>query len=399
MNLNNRPNQNAEGLLLQRRQALTGILETTVTSLELTPGQHAKVEEKYHECGHHLSKALGLAQDAAEIFPQGSMRLGTVIRPLRDVTEVFDLDVVFRIAAVCTNNEPKQLHDAVGEHLREKYDGALSPLPKGWRLDFGEYHLDVIPAMDSTLGGENIAITSGNNWWNSNPRGYATWFEERSSRLPKYEDVIRLNEVRAFSNSARIEPLPEHTTFKTPLHRIVQISKRYRDYYFNRKTKSPELSPASIVVTTLLTKAYEKCVQDRTFASGFDLLQTCVEDMPNHLEAEWTAEAGRRPLLRNPSLPNENLVAKWTDESQANAFHTWHRDYAKFLRELLLDGAPQRRLLSEALGERAINSAFAKQTDSLNLARRHQVLTVAPTIGLTIANGIKVADRAIHSGK
>jgi hypothetical protein len=387
---------------LDRRRALTGILEYAVASLELTAEQRDSVESTYKECGIHLAKALGLSSDRGDIFPQGSMRLGTVIRPLRHVTDVFDLDVVFRIVRLCTGNRPDHLRTAVGEHLRTKYNGAVKPLAKGWRLDFSrdrDYYLDVIPAMDSERGGNVIAITDDAMWRDSNPRDYALWFERHAAVLPRFEgNFAAFNEKRAIANSARIEPLPDHTEFKSPLQRIVQIAKRHRDYYFNRKTNQSSLVTPSIVLTTLLTKAYARAVHDRVFNTGFDLLLACVEDMSNYIEVIPTATG---PVFRveNPSLPSENLVEKWKDRRYAQAFFTWQKDFDSLLRELLSHKAPQRQLLTEALGARAVNAAFAKQAETINAARQHQILGIGPTAGLTIGGITSVPRHVIHGIK
>ena len=396
--LSNR-NSDGETAQLERRRALTGILEHAVASLELTATQRDSVEKTYAECGTHLSKALGLAEDLGDIFPQGSMRLGTVIRPLRDITEVFDLDVVFRVAVPCTKNRPEKLRSAVGDHLREKYNGAVKPLAKGWRLDFSQerdYYLDVIPAMDSVSGGNVIAITDAANWRDSNPRDYATWFERHAAVMPLFEGEVGLNERRMMAKSASIEPLPEHTHFKSPLQRITQISKRHRDYYFNKKTNQPSLVTPSIVVTTLLTKAYECLVNTRTYSSGYDLLVSCVEDMPNRLEVEKDAAGTTHFRLPNPSLPSENLVERWKVPAQARAFYAWHKEFVTFLQQLPLAEVPQRRLLSETLGARAVNAAFAKQAESFNGARNHRLLTVVPTVGLSLGAVAPVSAHVIH---
>ncbi len=387
---------------LGRRRALTGILEYAIASLELSAKQREDVESTYKECGAHLAKALGLSTDKGDIFPQGSMRLGTVIRPLRDITDVFDLDVVFRIVRLCTGNRPDVLHAAVGTHLRTKYNGSVKPLPKGWRLDFSrerDYHLDVIPSMDSELGGNVIAITDGTNWKDSNPRDYASWFERHAAVLPRFEgELVAFNEKRAIANSARIEPLPEHTEFKLPLQRIAQIAKRYRDFYFNKKTQQSALITSSIVVTTLLTHAYARNVTEKVFQSGFDLLLACVEDMSNYIEV---VTVGNRTEFRveNPSLRSENLVEKWKDRRYSEAFFAWQKDFIDLLQQLLAHDAPQRQLLTEALGERAINSAFAKQADILSESRQHQILGIGATAGLTIDPVAPVPRHVIHGIK
>lgn len=387
---------------LQRRRALTGILEYAVASLELTPAQRESVESTYRECGAHLSKALGLAQHLGDIFPQGSMRLGTVIRPLRDITDFFDIDVVFRVIAPAARTQPAVFRNAVGTHLREKYNGAVKPLAKGWRLDFGaerDYYVDVIPAMDSAQGGEVIAITDEASWKDSNPRGYAGWFEGHAKVMPVWGQIAIANSRLNTFSRAKIEPLPEHTDFKLPLQRITQISKRHRDYYFNKKTKQPDLTTPSIVLTTLLTKAYADRVGARPYESGYDLLLACVEEMDQYIEVRIGADGKAAYFLWNPSLPKENLVSKWSDHRYAQAFYAWHKDFVAFLLQLQADDAPQRRMLSEALGEKAVTGAFAKQAESFNAARQHHLLSASPAIGLTVGAGAAMPTYAPHQGE
>jgi hypothetical protein len=401
MNTNNILTQTDLAAQLQRRRALTGILEYAVTSLELTSTQRESVEKTYHECGAHLSKSLGLAQHLGDIFPQGSMRLGTVIRPLRDITDFFDIDVVFRVIAPAARTQPAVFRNAVGTHLREKYNGAVKPLAKGWRLDFGverDYYVDVIPAMDSARGGEVIAITDDVNWKDSHPRGYAGWFEGHAKVMPVFGELALANRRLNSFNSAKIEPLPEHTDFKLPLQRITQISKRHRDYYFNKKTKQPDLTTPSIVITTLLTKAYADSVSAHVYESGYDLLLVCAEEMQKYIRIEIGADNKAHYILENPSLPTENLLAKWSDHRYAQAFYAWHKDFVAFLLQLQATDAPLRRMLSEALGEKAITGAFAKQADSLNAARQHHLLSVTPAVGLTVGVGAAMPIYPPHQG-
>jgi hypothetical protein len=387
---------------IARNRALTGLLECVIASLELSADQRSSIESTYQECGLHLSRALGYEQHLGDIFPQGSMRLGTVIRPYRDITEVFDLDVVFRLAL------PSHLHAAepycasVGKHLKSKYNGIVKPLPKGWRLDYSDsrnYYLDIIPAMDSPLGGQVIAITNGSSWNDSHPRGYAAdFFEPIAAILPRFEKIAMLEEGAVTANSARIEPLPEHTHFKLPLQRITQISKRHRDYYFNKKTRTPKVATPSIVLTTLLALSYRKLVRERTFDSGFDVLFACVQEMPSHIKLRQNAFGAREWWLPNPSLPSENLIHKWKDPSHKDGFYNWHRDYVVFLQQLQQGGASPRNLLTEAFGARAVNSAFAKQAQTITGARLLGKLSTEPKLGLTLAAAGNVSSSHLPHG-
>ena len=243
-----------------------------------------------------------------------------------------------------------------------------------------------------------IAITDEKKWRDSNPRDYATDFEKVADLTPRYEGEAMLREFAAVANSARIEPLPEYTPFKSPLKRMVQISKRYRDYHFNKKIDQPGLAPASIIITTLLMKAYARNVHARIYASGFDLLLTCVEDMPTHFQMRNIGNSVSIYVLPNPSLPAENLVEKWVDPKYAHAFFRWHREFLLFLKALLEPEGPQRRLLSEALGEGAVNSAFARQAKSFSAARHGGILAVDSGSALALGTVGTVSQKHVLHG-
>lgn len=387
--------------LLARRRALTGILENTIASLELTDEQRKSVEKTYQDVGEHLAAALQFDRDHADIFPQGSYRLGTVIRPWREITDVFDLDLVFRLVTSSVGKDPKQYREAVGEYLRRKYGDLVKPLPKGWRLDYSkdrDYYLDIIPAMDAVRP-KIIAITDGRGWRDSNPRGYSVWFEGVAKLLPRYRTLVLANEATFSNREASIEPLPEHTNFKLPLQRITQISKRHRDYHFNKKLKAPNRAPASIVITTLLTQSYERCVAARVFESGYDLLVECVRGMPDFVKITVGPNNKTTYELANPSLLDENLVAKWNEEpGLAKAFFDWQCDFVDFLELLPTERAPQRTMLEETLGKVPVGIAYQKQMEAFAFARSNAALRVVPTAGLstTALGGLVVPNLTIH---
>jgi hypothetical protein len=384
---------------LARRQALTGILEHAVTSLELTAEQRQSVEATYREVGAHLAKALKFDLPEADIFPQGSYRLGTVIRPWRDITEVFDLDVVFRLLHPAAGQDPKKYREAVGEHLRAKYNGTVKPLAKGWRLDFSkerDYYLDLIPAMDAAEVGI-IAITDDRVWLRSNPRGFAEWFANIAKVMPRVAPVVIANSAEFSNRRASIEALPEHTEFKLPLQRITQLSKRHRDYHFNKKTNTPKKAPASIVLTTLLAKSYARCVASTFFESGFDLLVECVKGMPDFITKQIDASMKVTYTLKNPSLESENLIARWNEDPElASAFYGWQREFLTFLELLVADQTPQRRLLEETMGKMPVDAAYRTQVEALKSAKEAKVLRIAPRAGLSVAAaGVRVPNLTV----
>lgn len=385
--------------VLARRRALTGILENAVASLELTAEQRQSIDSTYREVGVHLAKALRVDQPRADIFSQGSYRLGTVIRPWRDITDVFDLDVVFRLVTPADGQDARKYREAVGVYLREKYNGTVKPLAKGWRLDYSkerDYYLDIIPAMDSVHAGV-IAITDDAKWQSTNPRGYAEWFERVSSIVPSMASIFMANSAEFSNRQANIEPLPEHTDFKLPLQRITQVSKRHRDYYFNKKLKTPKSAPASIFVTTLLAKSYEHCATLKVYESGYDLLLECVKGMPDFIRKEVDGDGKTNFVLKNPSLESENLLARWKDDpGLARSFYDWQREFVTFLERLPGDTTPQRAMLEETLGKTPIDIAYRRQIEALKSAKEAKVLRVTSHRGLSVSGaGVLVPNRKI----
>ena len=71
-------------------------------------------------------------------------------------------------------------------------------------------------------------------------------------------DSFLLNERYMMLVEAKVETedLPTDLYFKTPLQRVVQIVKRYRDLYYENKDLDKAPSISSIVLTTLLAQSY-----------------------------------------------------------------------------------------------------------------------------------------------
>ena len=53
-------------------------------------------------------------------------------------------------------------------------------------------------------------------------------------------------------------------------------------------------------------------------------------------------------------------------------------------------------MLSETMGERAVSAAFAKQAESINATREHNLLTVRPGAGLAFGTSALVPRHVPH---
>lgn len=266
---------------------------------------------KYTDVGEWLGcESSELAKFSPDIFPQGSFRLGTMIKPLTDRDE-YDIDLVCHLKIDKRNTTQKELKERVGKRLaaRDDIQRILEPCRRCWRLDYSNlFHMDVLPAIPNPElppSGIHLTDTELRLWQHSNPIGYAEWFKDRMKVL--------LSEKRAAyarEHQMSVEDVPDWRV-KTPLQRVVQLLKRHRDVYFQ---KDAENRPVSIIITTLAAKAY------RNQADLFEALSDVVRDMPTFIEyrddGKW--------WVANPVDPNENFADKWNEKpDKLVAFFNW----------------------------------------------------------------------------
>jgi hypothetical protein len=179
-------------LTAQQRQ-LGDLLEQVAKSLDIPDDVHEEAVRKYEQVGHWIEgqDATGGRREPL-IYPQGSFRLGTVIRPITEKDE-YDIDLVYERHLRKGSVSQEQLKEEAGEHLRgyvehcqESHDDvpALIEGRRCWRLDYPDrFHMDVLPAIPDDDGRRDgtdhahtkILITDCDlhEWQYSNPIGYA----------------------------------------------------------------------------------------------------------------------------------------------------------------------------------------------------------------------------------
>ena len=243
------------------------------------------------------------------LYPQGSFRLGTPIRPIGHFDE-FDVDLVCRLDLTKEQTSQKELKDLVGRRLKADREskGTIEERRRCWTLNYrGKYHLDVLPTIpDADSAGTGLLITDTDlvRWQFSNPIGYSQWFYDRMKQV-----LLEARQQLAKNANAAVEDIPEWRV-RTPLQRSVQYLKRHRDIRFGN---SLELRPVSIIITTLAGRAY---LNEPDLATA---LRRVVEGMPNFIEKRdgkwWVA---------NPAHPGENFADKWNERpSLREAFMGW----------------------------------------------------------------------------
>lgn len=318
------------------RSQCSKLLEYLAESVGISDAAYQRAEGRYKSVGDWLSrKDSSAARYNPNIYPQGSFRLGTVVRPLSE-SEEYDLDLVCQVDLDKHEVTQKALKILIGKEIKlySHSSGMEEPPQEGkrcWTLNYSDsaqFHMDVLPAIPDAdsfrkmleLKGysnrwwsETIAITDmtltnydaiSPDWLRSNPKGYAEWFKNRmKSRYDLRKAML------AESLKADIEAIPEYKV-KTPLQQAVQLLKRHRDVMFEEE---PENKPVSIVITTLAALSYDN------EPDLFTALEALSQEMGVHLSAQsggvW---------LGNPVNPTENFAERWQGHPEKKvAFDRW----------------------------------------------------------------------------
>lgn len=363
------------------------ILEAIAAALDIPAGKFEEAKKRYEALGSWLDRPESTLADLdPAISPHGSFLLGTVTRPLTDADE-YDVDLVCRLNGSKATLTQKQLKDAVGYEValyaRARNMERPDERRRCWTLNYAEgaqFHMDVLPALpdapryqsqlmakgfrtlasDDSLSGHAIAITDNqrhdydrisDDWLQSNPYGYASWFKGRMRvRLTEAKRVLAARE----RVTASVDEIPDHKV-RTPLQQAIQLLKRHRDCMF---ADDGEHKPISIIITTLAAHAYNE------EASLSAALQTILSNMHLHiLERDGIA------WVANPVNPVENFADKWPEEPRKrDNFFRWlaqaRQDFAQYLRASPFGTVPAEleRRLGPTLVKRAVASVMPNET-------------------------------------
>ena len=300
-------------------------LEALLASIQIPDSAYDKASKRYKDLGDWFDREASTCRSySPHIYPQGSFRLGTVIRPLND-KEDFDLDLGCRLREGITQrtHTQKKLKEIVRTELEayrvaRKIESRLEEKHRCWRLQYQDelpFHMDVVPSIPQTTEkratlveamankgldrglSQTVAKLAGAitddreadydklsiDWHISNSEGYALWFESCTPKL-LMEKVAR----------ARVDKLPERQR-QSPLQLCVQILKRHRDVMFE---KNPAPKPISIIITTLAARAY-KGEEDLVSA-----MISIVSGMKKFINATT-------PRVPNPVNPDEDFADRW----------------------------------------------------------------------------------------
>ena len=348
-------------------ETLSKIFHHISESLNISRTDNEEIVNSYKAVGSYLGE---LEEELnISIFPQGSLSLGTIIKPLAtDRNGEYDVDLVCRI----TNGQnltPKEVKNIIGNRLKQSklYSEKLDSEGKRcWTLNYYKYHMDILPCIPYSTSefDTKIVLTekidSGEYVFGlSNPKGFRNWFTN--------EMLDIFNESReAFSkrNNVDIEEVKLYQV-RTPLQKVIQILKRHRDIAF----EGEKYRPSSIIITTLAAKAYNG-EQDL-----FTALSNIIYNMEKYIEIDQYGNYN----VYNPVDSTENFTDRWRDNPERkDAFFSWllkaksdiADDPVNFIEGL--DSLKER--LSRNFGQDLVNTSFESYGESISKIKNNNGL-------------------------
>lgn len=363
--------------------------EQIANDIDIPPSKYQDAVSRYEAVGRWLDGGdYAGCEGQLSIYSQGSFRLGTVVRPIRQGVEgSYDIDLVCEIPLAKNRTTPRTVKHMVGNRLRQNeiYRRLLDPEGRRcWTLEYAEddgvgFHLDVLPAVPDTREWQStaVAITHKSNgayaWSASDPRGYGTWFDDKNAQA--FARVVveqkRLIQRRASPVYASIDEVPDQLV-RTPLQRSIQLMKRNRDLHFNRP-ETIEYAPISIIITTLAAQLYAG------ETDAYSALTNIVGRLHEHAglvegreidPALKTMKLIRRLpdgswYVANPVNPAENFADRWHENghARARAFFSWLDALQRDL--LAIGNNTNPRLVKVHCGQMLGVAAVAKHVDIL----------------------------------
>ncbi len=354
-------------------------LNNLADSLEISESAFRKAQRRYENLAEWLNRPESeVVKYSPAIYSQGSLKLGTAIKPINEDDE-YDLDSVCLCEDLSVDKiSQKKLKDLIGYEISkyvEKNNFKKEPDEgkRCWTIQYADsekFHMDILPCVpdeqgyrqlleshnayaDASSYFENTAIAITDNthksyeyitrdWGKSNPKGYHEWFKQKCvvKRLTASNEMFE-------STAGTIEQLPEHGN-KLPLQKAIMILKRHRDIMF----ADDEHKPISIIITTLASHAYNgtKTIEET--------LKDIVFGMENYIQCDGFSHC----KVLNPINPAENFADKWEEEpSKRENFFKWlsnlKKDYVYLTDE---DISKNRTLLESTFGQNAINETYNK---------------------------------------
>lgn len=365
---------------MDKKEQLSIIYKHIGETLNISNTETSTIIDSYKAVGQYLGN---LEEELdINIYPQGSLALGTIIKPLKsDNDGEYDIDMVCLLKNG-SHLSSKEIKMTIGNRLKEseRYEPMLESEGKRcWTLQYNDFHMDILPSvpMNDELIDTHIRLThtddySGYTSSYSNPKGYLEWFQDEMK-----ETIASSRQFYAEKNEVEIEEVPLYK-LRTPLQVSIQLLKRHRDIMY-QNTKESEHKPISIIITTLAAHAYEE--------KGLNLYDTLLNILDN-MEIYIKNDENGEYVIENPTNPHENFADKWKNEPiKKDVFLKWLKAAKKdiILNPMIeAEGLPQlKKYLSKTFGENVISKSFESYGEDQRIKRGNEKLGVNKTGRIT----------------
>lgn len=279
-----------------RELQIDDLLDKMAQSLQLDQTRYKRMVNSYEGVQNWIEQdEVFFKPFKYEVYPHGSVRTGTAIKPLSG--DEFDLDVVIHIRYTGIQHTPKEIYDHLNRRLseHETYKKILTPKNRVIRLDYAnDFHMDLlIGVQEEPLDEHKLLVPDRElgTWVSSSPRGYANWFSTR----------VNLIEEGRLVKAYRAENIPiDDFDRKKPLQRAVQLIKRYRDEFFK---DDDTYKTSSIILTTIGGITYQ----------GEESIFEAIDGIVTRLR-EQIRNIPQRIKILNPVNAEEDFTDKWDTE-------------------------------------------------------------------------------------
>jgi hypothetical protein len=389
---------------------LDELLLDVATEIELTDHDREIAERRYQRLKTHLERPTSplapfLATDSGEIYPQGSMAVGTTIVS-GDDDDRYDVDAIVEIE-VPDWWAPDKVMDKLEESL-QSFPGVekIVRCTRCVQLQFAQMHMDVTvldpedePRPDRWGDIFHVPDTGEHGRVPSNPYGFAKWYRTVVVPVTAFEKALasrrptvsrdRLQEtamerIATLAAQEKLAPMIP-PRLDSPQVVALKLLKRYRNVKYQRLTLK---CPPSIYMTK--------------HSADVGVIPTGLTDqliaLAKYTSTQLKESMGlkHKPDERNPTYEKDRINDRWPATEQDKS------TFAKALDDLVsaLTKAKSaslgeiKALLSDLFGERISTRAYGTFVERLDQTNSPKSLHYQKGTGTVLTN-VAVASPAI----
>lgn len=331
-----------------------------ISQLDITPTMYKNAVTKYNSIVKYLEDN-GIE---ADMYPQGSFALGTVVRPsVKDPNASYDLDFICQIRTTRNELTAEELREKVENILTSSdlYGGKLSIYEECFTIEYADinnvgFSIDIVPAAAENEANKGRLRTKSKNpglidtaiaipkhsekkydWITNNPKGYRTWFDDINAPF-KAANRVHYRQMLFEANHSlynSVEEIPEGLE-RSVVQRVIQILKYHRDMFYSKYKNGDDIKPISAIISTIVARIASSASPN---LSVYDFLEYVLNEFATYAEHQYLTEDRFIELyhdknvikredgdwiIENPANPEDNLADHWNaDVNIPKYFFIW----------------------------------------------------------------------------